>query len=136
MSSYLTFYLVPKAEDSKPLDLISYSRNTHIYQYFDETLNVAYIGMGNETQYTELNTQKVDEVLEAMKEGISKYQRQISEYEKHAAGNTDIIEYILELKEELDILEWSLHKVEFIRDIVIEATHSYCDYNKVLCNVD
>ena len=36
MSSYLTFYVVPKAEGSKPLSLICYSRNTHIYQYFDE----------------------------------------------------------------------------------------------------
>ena len=136
MSSYLSFYLVPKAEDSKPLNLICYSRNTHIYQYFEETIHPTYIGMGDEAQYTELNVQKVDEVLEAMKEGISRYQRQISEYEKHAGGNADIIEYILELKEELDILEWSLHKVEFIRDIVYEASCSWNDYNKILCNVD
>ena len=34
MSSYLTFYIVPKAEDSKPLDLICYSRNTHIYHRY------------------------------------------------------------------------------------------------------
>ena len=67
---------------------------------------------------------------------IDSVQEKISEYQKHAAGNADIIEYILELKEELDILEWSLHKVEFIRDIVYEASYSWNDYNKVLCNVD
>ena len=111
MSSYLTFYVVPKAEGSKPLDLICYSRNTHIYQYFDEIIHPIYIGMGDEPQYTELTVQKVDKVLEDMKNDIGKYQEKISEYQKHAAGNTEIIEYILEMKEDLDILEWALHKV-------------------------
>lgn len=136
MSSYLTFYVVPKAEGSKPLDLICYSRNTHIYQYFDEIIHPAYIGIGDETQYTELTIQKVDKVLEDMKNDISKYQEKISEYQKHAAGNAEIIEYILEMKEDLDILEWALHKVEFIRDLVYEASCDWNEYNKILCNVD
>ena len=136
MSSYLSFYIVPKDKDIKTLNLMSYSRNTHIYRYFSEVVNPVYIGMGDEPEYTELTVQKVDEVIEDMKEDINKYQRQISEYEKHAGGNTDIIEYILELKEELDILEQALHKVEFIRDIVYEASCSWNNYNKVLCNVD
>ena len=136
MSSYLTFYVVPKAEGSKPLALISYTRSSAIYRCFNETLNVAYIGMGDEPQYTELTVQKVDEVLEDMKNDISKYQEKISEYQKHAAGNTEIIEYILEMKEDLDILEWALHKVEFIRDLVYEASCDWNEYNKILCNVD
>lgn len=136
MSSYLTFYIVPKAEGSKPLSLICYSRSTHIYQYFYENVHPAYIGMGDEAQYTELTVQKVDEVLEDMKNDISKYQEKISEYQKHAAGNAEIIEYILEMKEDLDILEWALHKVEFIRDLVYEASCDWNEYNKILCNVD
>jgi hypothetical protein len=136
MSSYLTFYLVPKAEDSKPLDLISYSRNTNVYQYFDEVLHVAYIGNSDEKQYTELDTSKVDRVLEELKNDISKAQKRMAEYEKHANGNTEIIEEVISQKEYIEDLEWALHKVEFIRDIVVEATYSYCDYNKVLCNVD
>ena len=136
MSSYLSFYLVPKAKGSKPLNLICYSRSTHVYQYFEENVHPIYIGMGDEPQYTELTVQKVDRVLEDMKNNISKYQEKISEYQKHAAGNADIIEYILELKEELDILEWSLHKVEFIRDLVYEASCDWNEYDKILCNVD
>ena len=136
MSSYLTFYIVSKAEDSKPLNLICYSRGTYIYQYFYENIHPAYIGTGDETQYTELTVQKVDGVLENMKNDISKCQEKISEYQKHAAGNTEIIEYILEMKEDLDILKWALHKVEFIRDLVYEAGCDWNDYNKILCNVD
>ena len=136
MSSYLTFYVVPKAEGSKPLALVSYTRSSAIYRCFNETLNVVYIGMGDEPQYTELTVRKVDEVLEGMKNDISKYQEKISEYQKHAAGNTEIIEYNLEMKEDLDILEWALHKGEFIRDLVYEASCDWNEYNKILCNVD
>ena len=77
-----------------------------------------------------------EEVLEDMKNDIGKYQEKISEYQKHAAGNTEIIEYILEMKEDLDILEWALHQVEFIRNLVYEASCDWNEYNKILCNVD
>lgn len=135
MSSYLTFYLVPKAEDSKPLALMSYSRSSDIYQYFDDTIHPAYIGMGDETQYTELTVAMVDEVLEDLKNDISKARKRVAEYEKHAAGNSEIIEDILGQKEWIEDLEWALHKIEFIRDIVYEASCGWNEYNKVLCNV-
>ena len=105
MSSYLTFYVVPKAEGSKPLALVSYTRSSAIYRCFNETLNVAYIGIGDEPQYTELTVSKVNEVIEDMKDEIEGNKKRIAEYEKHAAGNTDIIEYIIELKEDTEILE-------------------------------
>lgn len=136
MSSYLSFYLVPKAEDSKPLCLMSYSRSSGVYQYFNDTIHPAYIGMGDETQYTELTVSKVDEVLEELRNDISKAQKRVAEYEKQAAGNSEIIEYIIEQKEYIEDLEWALHKIEFIKDIVVEADYSFGDYNKVLCNVD
>ena len=136
MSSYLTFYIVPKAEGSKPLALVSYTRSSAIYRCFNETLNVAYIGIGDEPQYTELTVNKVNEVIEDMKNEIDGNKKRIAEYEKHAAGNTDIIEYIIELKEDTEILEYFLHKAEFIKDLVVEASNSWNEYNKILCNVD
>lgn len=136
MSSYLTFYVVPKAEGSKPLALVSYTRSSAIYRCFNETLNVAYIGMDDEPQYTELTVSKVNEVIEDMKDEIEGNKKRIAEYEKHAAGNTDIIEYIIELKEDTEILEYFLHKVEFIKDLVEEASNNWNEYNKILCNVD
>jgi hypothetical protein len=39
MSSYLTFYLVPKGEDKKPLTFTSYSRNNDVYQSYNKELN-------------------------------------------------------------------------------------------------
>ena len=135
MSSYLTFYVVPKAEGSKPLALVSYTRSSAIYRCFNETLNIAYIGM-DEPQYTELTVSKVDLVIEDMKDEIEGNKKRIAEYEKHAAGNTDIIEYIIELKEDTEILEYFLHKAEFIKDLVVEASNDWNEYNKILCNVD
>ena len=136
MSSYLTFYVVPKAEGSKPLALVSYTRSSAIYRCFNETLNVAYIGMGDEPQYTELTVSKVNKVIEDMKDEIEGDKKRLAEYEKHAAGNTDIIEYIIELKEDTEILEYFLHKVEFIKELVEEASNGWNEYNKILCNVD
>ena len=137
MSSYLTFYLVPKAEGSKPLGLISYTRSSNVYQYFNDNLHVKYItNSEGETQYTELTTDMVDEVLDDLKNDISKAEKRILEYEKHASGNTEIIEYILEQKEYIEDLNWALYKIQFIRDLVYEASCSWNEYNKVLCNVD
>lgn len=140
MSSYLTFYLIPKAEDSKPevkpISLISYSRSSNVYQYFNDTIHPAYIGIGDETQYTELTINKVDEVIEELKNDISKAQKRTVEYEKHAAGNSELIEDIISQKEYIEDLEWALHKVEFIRDLVQEASYSWTGYDKILCNVD
>lgn len=71
MSSYLTFYLVPKKTRKKydynkddghteievelstgtPLALMSYSRSNDIYRAFNETLNPAYAGMEEKYQW-------------------------------------------------------------------------------------
>lgn len=136
MSSYLNFYLVPKVEDSKPLHLISYSRNSDIYQYFNDNINPAYIGLEGETQYTELTKEKVNLVLENLNSDISKARRRISEYEKYAAGNTEIIEDIIGQKEWIEELEYALHQTEFIQSLVQEMSFNYTGYNKILCNVD
>ena len=57
MSSYLTFYIVPK-EGNKPIALLNYSRNNDIYQYFVDNVKVAFIGMEENPQYTELTEEK------------------------------------------------------------------------------
>lgn len=134
MSSYLTFYLVPKAEDSKPLVLMSYTRSSNIYRCFNEALHITYIGM-EEPQYTELTVDKVSKVIASMQEEIASNKKRAAEYEKHAAGDTDIIEYVIELKEDIEILEWSLNKVEFIKDLIEDISIGHTGFAKVLCNV-
>lgn len=50
MSSYLSFYLVPRAHPEEKLLLQSFSRSNEVYQRFSDNLNIAYAG--NEEKYT------------------------------------------------------------------------------------
>ena len=136
MSSYLTFYIVPKEEGSKPIALLNYSRNNDIYQYFVDNVRVAFIGMEENPQYTELTEEKIDWVIHDLKSDISKAQKRVEEYEHHVDGNMDIIEEIISQKDYIADLKYALSETEFIKQFVTEATHSWSDYNKVLCNVD
>lgn len=134
MSSYLKFYIVPKEENSKPISLISYSRNNDVYSYFNESLNPAYIGT-EETQYTELNISKIDLVLDYINLDINSINNRLLEYEKHANGNIEVIEEILNQKEYLKDIINAKNIVEFIKSLILESTYSWSDYNKVLCNI-
>lgn len=136
MSSYLTFYIVPKEEGSKPIALLNYSRNNDIYQYFVDNVRVTFVGMEENPQYTELTEEKIDWVIHDLKSDISKAQKRVEEYEHHVDGNMDIIEEIISQKDYIDDLKYALSETEFIKQFVTEATHSWSDYNKVLCNVD
>lgn len=136
MSSYLTFYIVPKEEGSKPISLISYSRSNEIYQYFNDSLSISYAGNGDEINYTELTVSHVDKVIEDLKCDIDKSKTRLQEYEKHASGNLEIIEEILNQKDYLNDLEGTLYQIYCIRNIVEESTYNWNDYNKVLCNID
>lgn len=134
MSGYLNFYIVPKEENSKPISLISYSRNNNVYNYFNENLNPAYIGI-KEIQYTELNISKIDLVLDDINSDINSINNRLLEYEKHANGNIEIIEEILNQKEYLKEVINAKNIVEFIKSLILESTYSWSNYNKVLCNI-
>ena len=136
MSSYLTFYIVPKEEGSKPISLMSYSRNNEIYQYFNDSLSISYTGNGDEINYTDFTVSHVDKVIDDLKCDIDKSKTRLQEYEKHASGNLEIIEEILNQKDYLNDLEGTLYQIYCIRNIVEESTYNWNDYNKVLCNID
>ena len=55
MSSYLSFYLVPRAHPEEKLLLQSFSRSNEVYQRFSDNLNIAYAG--NEEKYTKQDVQ-------------------------------------------------------------------------------
>lgn len=92
--------------------------------------------MEENPQYTELTEEKIDWVIHDLKSDISKAQKRVEEYEHHVDGNMDIIEEIISQKDYIDDLKYALSETEFIKQFVTEATHSWSDYNKVLCNVD
>ena len=58
MSSYLSFYLVPKAHPEEKLLLQSFSRSNEVYQRFFDNRSVAYAG--NEEKYTTLSVSDVE----------------------------------------------------------------------------
>ena len=86
MSSYLTFYLVPKKtrkkygydenegnteteeeiSTGKPLVLFSFSRNNDVYQAYNNSLNPAYAGM--EEKYTEVTYEDSQKVVNDFEE--------------------------------------------------------------------
>lgn len=134
MSSYLTFYVVPKEKGAKPISLISYSRNSEIYQYFNDNIRVAYIGM-EEPQYTELTSDEVRLVLDDVIRDISKAEKRVFEYEKHAAGNSEIIDEILSVKDYLETLYHCRSRIEFIQEIVEDVKYND-DLKAIYCNVD
>lgn len=157
MSSYLTFYLVPKKSKKKydynkddghtevevklsegvPLAFLSYSRNNDVYQAYHETLNPAYAGM--EEKYTEVS-------YEDSRRVVQDFQKDIESSEKRLAVNYKMLKeggYSSELWEEIQSAEQyiseqkeALDELKFISVLVYEVTEGYTDFEKVLVNID
>lgn len=144
MSSYLNFYLVPKKkegqeEEPKPLLFQSWSRNTSVYQAFDENLNIVYTG--NEKVYTEITPSKVKGVIEYIEEDLKKVKKRLKEtiklfkdtaitsleiYESYQNDCLSTQEYIEELEEQIADLQGIL---TWVSDL------EYTDFEKVLANI-
>ena len=135
MSSYLTFYARTKDEGSKPIPLVSYSRNNEIYQQFNDIINPVYIGNSDECQYTKLTVEQVDSVIKEIESELRKAMLRLEEYTKHASGNMDMVEYIIEQKEYIEDLEYTLHRTMFIRELVSDSSYSWSKH-EILCNID
>ena len=140
MSSYLTVYVKLKNVE-KPAPIISWSRNNDVYQAMYHS--VAYIGNGDEWQFTELTEKLINCGIEGINENIKKSKAYLEEYEKHAAENEDYIQNIVEIKEELGYAECAIQQLEFLKSLVQEASYGgYSDEDpvtnveKYLVNVD
>lgn len=75
MSSYLSFYLVPRAHPEEKLLLQSFSRSNEVYQRFSDNLNIAYAG--NEEKYTKLTISDVESVIQDIDADILKQKRDV-----------------------------------------------------------
>ena len=156
MSSYLTFYLVPKKTKTKyvrnesddiveeevqltqePLALMSYCRSSGVYQAYYETLHPAYAG--DEDKYSELTYS--DSILvceEYDEEYINSVKSRLDSLYKilNAKYDSEIVDDIMSLEEYLEdnkIISESLHNIS---RIVYEVTKGYGDFEKVLINID
>lgn len=139
MSSYLSIYIVPKRkneeEKKQHIILTAYSRSTDMYQYFDENLNPAFVGNGDETPYTTITEEDINFVIAAFDKDINSAKSRLSEYEKFARDNTNCIQEIIDLKEYISDLEYWRNKASFIQDMISDA-RCYDEIEEVCCNID
>lgn len=132
MSSYLSFYLVPKAHPEERLLLQSFSRSNEVYQRFFNNLSIAYAG--NEEKYTKLTVSDVESVIQDLDGDIAKAKARQAEYEKFCHGNSKLIEEIISTKEYIRDLQSTRDYISFIRDTLTDL--DYSGFSDVLCNVD
>lgn len=136
MSSYLSFFIVPKRkngkEKKKHIILASYSRNTEIYQYFEENVHPAYCG--SEQEYTTLTSESVASVLSDFEEDISKSKTRLNEYEKYVKDNPEYIDDIISMKEYISDLEYWKAKASFLADMLSDMD-CYEEIEEICCNI-
>lgn len=139
MSSYLSIFIVPKrktdTEEKKYICLTSYSRNTPIYQYFNDVLNPEYAG--NIQKYTTISMQDIRRVLEEFKSDIDKAKDTLSSYEKYISESPSLIETIINIKTDIEDLEYYQAKATFIEDILESIQYNNNEViEEVCCNID
>lgn len=139
MSSYLSFYVVPKRkskeEEKQYIILTAYSRNCDMYQYFNENLNIAYAG-NKEDEYTTLTAEDVNLVINDFKKDIDNSFKRLVEYEKYAANNPEYIDEIVELKKYIEELQYWKDKISFIADMISDTGFYSSGIEEVCCNID
>jgi len=156
MSSYLTFYLVPKKTKKKydfnkddgsteievelskgePLCLTSYSRSSEIYQAYKEKLNPAYAG--NDENYTELRYEDAKSVCTSYEKEINETKKRLEiDYKiiKEGGYNSDLWEEIHSFEKYLDDQKETLQELKSISNLVYDVYMDYTDFEKVLINI-
>lgn len=138
MSSYLSFYIVPKRksqeEPKKHILLLAFSRSSDIYQYFNENVHITWIGNSEETPYTTLTMDDIHRVLEDISSDELSSQKRLVEFEKYAAKNSDYVNEIISLKEYISELQYAKHQTEFI-GLLLDGMEFYEEIEEVCCNL-
>lgn len=157
MSSYLSFYLVPKKSKKKycydaengrteeevklseglPLLLMSYSRNTGVYRAYYETLHPVYCG--DEEKYTELTYENAQLVVQEFEDDLRDSEDRLAiSYKMLREGgySSELWEDIQSTESYLKEERESLEELRFIKNLIYDITREWSDFEKVLINVD
>lgn len=131
MSSYLNLYLRTKTKEdapSKDLLFMSFSRNTEVYQYFDEEISNLYSSSGEVTKITE---EAVSNIMKTLETAIKRQQEFYKIYKecKEVQSAIESSEYIEELQD-------TLHKFEFISSILFDCSLDYTDFEGLYAFID
>ncbi len=140
MSSYLNIYLLPVvSEDNKEpkkLLLDQYSRNSPIYQAFNENISPIYAWKDDKEQFEELTEEKLSMVRDGVKEDYDKAKNRLEEYEKHC-NNVDVLEDIISMKEYIKELEEPLNYISFLESILFICKHTtWGGFQGIYINID
>ena len=155
MSSYLTFYVIPKktkthykedgtseeVEVSKglPLALMSFSRNSNVYQSFYEHLCPTYIG-DNEPKYSELEEPDMTYVINKLKEDLedakTRHQNKLKVIGSLTGfPNNDILNQLIDEEDLIKEKEEDLNELIWLKSFLFEI--KYGDFEeKILMNID
>lgn len=141
MSSYLNIYVQPKIKDSvesKKMCLMSCSRSHPLYQAINEAGSFyAYTSIGEnaEEQFYELSSDLISSVCQDLNTEIQIVEKRLNEYEKYAAGSSEIIQEIISTKDYLEELKETYNQLCFISQIVDDVENGFSDFEKVFINI-
>lgn len=110
--------------------LLTYSRNNMIYNYFKYNLDIPY--SGDEEKYLSLDEKCISIVLTNINDDINKVEKRLTEYEKNSSS--EIIENIIEMKEDLEDLKECRSNIYFIEDLLI-TNNIIKDFEEISCNI-
>lgn len=117
MSNYLTFYITRKNTDESPLEIMSVSRNSELYQALNEYIY--------QNQESELTKEIVNWAISDVRNDIDKLKNKIDEYYNHLpdklSDRMEMLDSILSLKEDMCDSEKTMHNLMFINDIVEQS---------------
>lgn len=156
MSSYLSFYLIPKKskkyfytkDDSSsnteikiseglPLLFMSYSRSSDVYQAYYTALNPAYCGL--EEKYTDVSYEDSQRIVNEFKSDIEGLEQKLKvSYKilKEGGYNSELWEEIQSSESYLIEQKEVLAELEFISNFIYEIYSDVTDFEKVVINVD
>lgn len=124
MGVYLNIYIKIRALE-EPTCLVSYRNSGILFGIFDAV---------KEPQ--EITEEMINECIESVKSSINKGLITVSEYSKYAHGNLEIINEIIDTEGYIRDQTEILHKLQFIKELVLEAGNEWADYDKVLYNIE
>lgn len=136
MSSYLNIFLVPKEMKVRPLLLLSYNRNSDIYQIFKRSINTIFCGM--DEIYEDLTLEKINTVIEYLQEEINRLE---SEYKTtyeimHSlmAATSDQVHELYLKKAHIAKQKGTLKELNFLKMLIKEV--EYSDFEKFIMHID
>ena len=127
MNKYLIFHVKSKNGDV-PTDLVTYGRNTEMFQYFIDCFKL-------DSEFTPIRKEHLREVQNLVATDLYRNKRRLETYEQYAHINADLVEEVIGIKEHIGELTKVKMQVDFLMLIVEEAEVSYSNLLELGCSV-